>query len=73
MYKCSSMCYVYMAFGDTACDKHYQFLIQLYTHLCYSYTDDDVTSHAKDINSLQLFLHSVVEIWTKVDDQLKEK
>lgn len=38
-----------------------------------SYTDEDVVSHAKDINSLQLFLHSVVEIWTKVDDQLKEK
>ncbi|KAH3715401.1 uncharacterized protein LOC127855922 [Dreissena polymorpha] len=38
-----------------------------------TYTDDDVVSHAKDINSLQLFMHNVVEIWTKVDDLLKEK
>ncbi|XP_052806587.1 uncharacterized protein LOC128235830 [Mya arenaria] len=37
------------------------------------YTDEDVLSHAKDINSLQLFLHTVVEIWTKVEDVLKEK
>jgi len=37
------------------------------------YTDEDVHSHARDINSLQLFLHTVVEIWTKVDDALKEK
>ncbi|XP_045169614.1 uncharacterized protein LOC123532272 [Mercenaria mercenaria] len=38
-----------------------------------TYTDEDVVSHAKDINNLQLFLHNVVEIWTKVDDYLKEK
>ena len=42
-------------------------------YIYFSYTDDDVSSHAKDINSLQLLFHAVVEIWNKVNSPEKEK
>ncbi|KAL4222920.1 hypothetical protein ACF0H5_018960 [Mactra antiquata] len=37
------------------------------------YVDEDVVNHCKDINNLQLFLHNIVEIWTKTGEHLKEK
>jgi hypothetical protein len=36
--------------------------------LYYSYSDEDVEFHAREINSLQLLFHGILDIWLKFKD-----